>query len=668
MNWRTILFVLFPLLVSTISFGQLKSILDSLNRELKFIKEDTSLVQLYASIAMELYSSNPKSSLEYIQKGLDLSQKMNYHRGKALCLSVRGVWHYFQGENGKSMQSYYLSLKICDQYGFLDLKGITLSRIGDIEREEGNLTKAMAHQKEAIGILRKNNNPAYLLYALQRIGLLLVAQKKFDPALIHYQEALKLAKANRDIKQEAITWYYIAEVYLKQEKFDLAGKYFEKCIELNKIAGSLILEASALNHLTTIQIKTGLLDKALEVSRKALSVALPVNAKSEIENAYFNHYLIFKQKNISDSALNYYEKAVLLKDSLFNENKNKLIRQLQSDYEMQKKETALQQQTEIIRNKNYLLIAAFLIISLILSMALLIYRNQLQQKKAFLLLHQKQQEIVSQSEELKALNDEMSSLNEHLEDVVRQRTAELDKSITELLKQNQDMEQFSFIVSHNLRAPVARILGLVSILEKNEINGEYNLGIIRHLENVSLDLDTIIKDLTQVITIRNGKEQENEPVNLKQLTMTTFTFFNEELSKNNIYFAIEDGENVEVYSVKSYLQSIIYNLISNAIKYRNPLRPLEILIKIAENQDYLIYSIQDNGLGIDLKKIDPYKIFGLYQRMHIHVEGKGLGLFLVKTQLDALGGKIEVESEVDIGSTFTVYLPLQLKENDVGKN
>jgi len=110
-------------------------------------------------------------------------------------------------------------------------------------------------------------------------------------------------------------------------------------------------------------------------------------------------------------------------------------------------------------------------------------------------------------------------------------------------------------------------------------------------------------------------------------------------------------------TVKPYLDSILHNLLSNAIKYRHPNRLPEIHIQSKKEENEVCIVISDNGLGMDLNLVQD-KLFNLYSRFHTHVEGKGMGLYLVKTQLTAMGGRVEIDSEVDKGSTFKAYFRL----------
>lgn len=348
--------------------------------------------------------------------------------------------------------------------------------------------------------------------------------------------------------------------------------------------------------------------------------------------------------------------------------------------EIEKQNKAIFKQRILI----YAIIAGFLVILII---SFLFYRNILYKKKAFELLEKRKNEIEIQkealqlanqkiqeqnkeitihSEELTQLNEELTqsnqeivSLNNHLERMVSEKTHELKQTIQNLMAQNQDLEQFAYIVSHNLRAPVARFKGLLSILDRNKITDDYNLGMLCHMDNVANNLDEILRDLTNVITIRKGVELSKEKVNLKEISMNILTHFKEEIDRIDVEIKLDFETNNEIISVKAYVQSIIYNLISNAIKYRNPERKLILNIQQKNEGLQCCFVVNDNGLGIDLNLHEEYKIFGLYKRLHNHIEGKGLGLYLVKTQLESIGGSIKLTSEVNVGSTFTVYFPLE---------
>ncbi|TAH18130.1 MAG: hypothetical protein EAZ08_12020 [Cytophagales bacterium] len=266
--------------------------------------------------------------------------------------------------------------------------------------------------------------------------------------------------------------------------------------------------------------------------------------------------------------------------------------------------------------------------------------------------------IELQNKELYRNNKEIVALKNNLEGIVIQRTNELKQALDDLTKQNQDISQFSFIISHNIRAPIARILGLVNIFNENDYNDSFNKEIITHLKSTTIDLDTVIKDLTQIISVRNDLNKTKEEVDILEIIEATKNLLQNEIKNTNTVINIDISAKNKFFSIRSYIKSIIFNLIANAIKYKSNKRSPVIAIRTEVANGFVCLFVQDNGLGIDLTDVDMYKIFGLYQRMHDHVEGKGLGLFLVKTQIESLGGKVEIESKLDVGTTLKVYFPL----------
>lgn len=228
---------------------------------------------------------------------------------------------------------------------------------------------------------------------------------------------------------------------------------------------------------------------------------------------------------------------------------------------------------------------------------------------------------------------------------------EREKLITELTQNNKDLRQFSYITSHNLRGPIANLLGLSSLIDGFKIKDETLKEILNGIKKATLMFDDTIKDLTMVLNIKDQTSVPKEEVVI-EITLE------KAISQNKILF-----EKIEIdldYNFtkaptvnfnKAYFESIIFNLLSNSIKYRSPTRPLKINITTENTIDAIVLKFTDNGLGID---VDLYKerLFRLYQRFHDHADGKGLGLFLIKSQLEALGGSIDIESGVGIGTTF----------------
>lgn len=296
-------------------------------------------------------------------------------------------------------------------------------------------------------------------------------------------------------------------------------------------------------------------------------------------------------------------------------------------------------------------------------------------------LLQKNKEIEVQNEELRQQHEELTTthellekqkllveeknrdigiINQTLEQKVKQRTVELEETVKNLINQNNDLEQFSYIVSHNMRAPVARILGLINLLG---IDGdrEEREQLMEYLKESTIGLDEIIHDLSQIIDLRRGSEMIMEKVDLEKIIQHNLSDLSDEI-KNSKALVNLSIQVKELNAVKGYIQSILYNLISNAIKYRDPDRQLSLKISTSETPGNVIIEVEDNGLGVNMPEDRIHEIFHLYKRTHTHVQGKGLGLYLVKTQVEALDGRIDVKSTHGKGSHFRVTIPKSIRE------
>lgn len=258
------------------------------------------------------------------------------------------------------------------------------------------------------------------------------------------------------------------------------------------------------------------------------------------------------------------------------------------------------------------------------------------------------------------LNNSILEKQKGLESEIYRRTESENntkKLFDDLSVSYKNLEQFSFVVSHNMRAPLANIKGFVSLYNKNQdaIIDE-NAKIIECVEQSAEHLDGILSDLNSILKNKNGVLEEKEEIVFDQFVDNiTRSMFKEILSTETV-ITKEFGGHDTIYSTRSLLKSILYNIVQNAIKYRkNSVSPCIGIEFYTLNSNYII-KISDNGVGIDLKKYHD-RIFKLYSRFQQNVEGKGIGLYLVKSQVELLGGTIQVESEVNKGTIFIINLP-----------
>ncbi len=242
-----------------------------------------------------------------------------------------------------------------------------------------------------------------------------------------------------------------------------------------------------------------------------------------------------------------------------------------------------------------------------------------------------------------------------LRDLTEEKKAESEraKMISDITQRNKDLEQFSYIISHNLRSPVANIIGITEELKDETHSAESKLLLAEALSSDVKRLENVIVDLNTILQTKREINELKEKVNLSELVDNIKLSINDLIQRRGVVITSDFSEIDDVIFIKSYIHSIFYNLISNSIKYRQSDCDALIEIKSHYIDGQIVLTFKDNGRGIDLKAKGD-QIFGLYKRFHSDTEGKGMGLYMVKTQVEALGGKISVVSEVDHGSTFTI--------------
>ncbi|MBW7845055.1 MAG: PAS domain S-box protein [Bacteroidia bacterium] len=240
-------------------------------------------------------------------------------------------------------------------------------------------------------------------------------------------------------------------------------------------------------------------------------------------------------------------------------------------------------------------------------------------------------------------------------DITNSKKAELEREnlIDELTQRNKDLKQFGYIASHNMRAPVTNLLGLFSLIDKDKITDIETKEIVEGLERSTNNLNLVLKDLIQILNIKDRSNLDKEYLlfqeHFNEATQNLAALIISSKAKINIDFSKVDG----VFYKKDYLVNLFFNLISNSIKFKQPDKdPIIYITSIREDQKTkLIY--KDNGLGFDMNMVKE-RIFGMHQRFHKHPESKGLGLYLIKSQLHAMGGEISLQSAPLEGSTFTI--------------
>jgi len=264
------------------------------------------------------------------------------------------------------------------------------------------------------------------------------------------------------------------------------------------------------------------------------------------------------------------------------------------------------------------------------------------------LLASQNEKLVEARSIIEEKNERIQNQNAILEQQVEERTKEL-------VQYNLQLEKFTFMAAHDLRSPVARILGLGRILSMSR-NEEETKTIVSKLVQSTYDLDIIVNELGRILEIKGDGKRKITEIDFQSESANIQSKLKREIFESKATITTDFGKAPIIHSVKKYFRTILFHILHNAIKFRHPARRPFIHMQSEPCEDFICLSITDNGIGIDTELYGD-QLFEFHKRFHDHVQGKGLGLYLARIQMIALDGKIELNSKPDLGTTVKLYFP-----------
>ena len=242
-------------------------------------------------------------------------------------------------------------------------------------------------------------------------------------------------------------------------------------------------------------------------------------------------------------------------------------------------------------------------------------------------------------------------------DVTAQKNAEVEMQslLNTTTYQNESLLNFAHIVSHNMRSHGSNLSMLTDFLLEGKIDEEERMNALHMLKNAATGLNDTIAHLNEVVQIKTEAEQKMKQLDLRTLVHKVSQSLEALFASNHVDLSIDIPESYHVMGVTAYVESAVLNLMTNAVKYRDPEKSARIRVRTEDREQRIVLHIEDNGLGIDMKK-NGEKIFGMYKTFHHHPESRGIGLFITRNQIESMGGTIVVSSEPGKGSTFSITL------------
>lgn len=409
----------FLLLVPPFAFPQ-QNVIDSLENLLQTAK-DTNRVNILIRLSGQYYRKSPQKSIEISVEALELAKKIDFKRGTAKSHNMLGVGYSSLGNYSMGLENYLEALRIFEELGENISVGITSNNIGIIYKNLGNYSEAINFYLKSLSISEKTENQQGIIIALNNIGNIYYDWQKYDFALEYFRRTLALLENTGDKNRIAVLLNNIGEVYYNKEVYDTALTYFSRSLDLSEEIGSnkgilnsyrnmgdlyhkmedknralenyqralgIASDLGDRHNIAYLSVRIGEVYTSLGKNREALpyltkglSMAESIEASNLVKDAFLELSNYYDANNSSDSALLYFRKYTVVKDTLFNRDSRKELTEMQTRYETEKKEREIQiQKLRIQKQQNTMYYMVFVVVFVIVILYLIFNRYQLKQK------------------------------------------------------------------------------------------------------------------------------------------------------------------------------------------------------------------------------------------------------------------------------------------------
>ncbi|MEQ8925865.1 MAG: tetratricopeptide repeat protein [Fulvivirga sp.] len=476
--------------------------LDSLKQQLSITKVDSVKVQLLNDIAFGNININPIVAKDDVLIAYEKAKRISYNHGIARSLVVMGGVYWGFGNYEQALAHYLDALK---EYQKLDdIKGRSdcLNNIGEVYKKLGEYNNSLDYLKHSLALKEKITTDNVPALSYNNLGEVYTLMGDYEKALENYDIAIAAAKKQNDKRVLAYATDGYGTLYLAKKDYSKAVPYFNEAAILRKSMNDFRGLAYTYTNLGRCYFNQSQLDSALYYYKAGISASKKSSAADVRANLYQLISKVDSLKGDFKGAYYHYMRHDQLKDSIFNIEKSTQIARMQAEYENEILRKENETKEAQVSERNTLIIAVIMLLILTLALANAFYNQRTVQKKANKSLSQKNEqierqnlEIQTQAIKLRDLNDNLENLNQNLEAKIRSRTEELQKS-------NKELADYAFIHAHELRAPVANILGLVQLLRHAQMNPKDH-DMVEHLYSATEQLDKVIQGIV------NKEQQKN---------------------------------------------------------------------------------------------------------------------------------------------------------------
>jgi two-component system, sensor histidine kinase and response regulator len=639
--------VLFLLLI----FNSADPTSDSLKLELQKTDNPGTKASIYYSLARHYYGSNQDLAISYADSSIYFGELAELPKMQGNAINIKAVAYLIKSDFETSMKLNVDALRIRES--IQDTLGLVESHlnIGNILYRTGESFEAAERYKKALTYAKMANSQRGLSLLYNNLGsyyrdkwISTGAKEDLDSAKAYLSESLEIKTSLNDVSGLIHTLNQLSELAQGEKQYMLAENYLKRSLKVSEGISNTELQISVLTQLSQFNLEVGDKYQALNYAKSAFELAEGMGSNYMISSTA--NYLIDAYQETGDyrNALEVAKQKIEADGLLFNESKQKIQDDLLIQYESEKKELENQRLLEEqrfldlnLQRKNELLIAAVIILVGLIGLG--IYQRK------------KNNELELAKKKIDMTLAQLTEKN----DQVEKQSVLLSQANSELKEANSIREKLLSVVSHDVKAPLSSLQVLLEYWDQKILTNEELASLVPRIAKQTKTVQELLKNLLQwAQTQMKSSNLQLEEKNLRSLVDEAIQFAipTAEGKKINILNAIP--ENLSIQTDSNRLNFIIRNLVSNSLKFTNPDGQIKVSFESTGNGNI---HISDNGIGMSKEKLASLFQQGMGPSIGTAGEkGSGIGLLLCKEFAESMGARLEVESEENKGSTFTIVL------------
>lgn len=560
-------------------------------------------------------------------------------------LNGLAIAHTFQANYDKALGYLFKSLIECERDGTKADISVALNNIGLVYFKLKNYEKAIEYYSQSYDMKRIARDHFDLDRLLINIGLCYNQLKDFNRSQDYFYNAFVECGEDCDTEIKIEGKFGLGVANYNLGEYEIAIEYFQESYELSKENGSKRFLAENLVYLSHIYLRYEKFDTVRSVLNEAEGLAAEAGYNQLLIEIYKDFFSLYKEQESFQNASFYQSKYIKLKDSIYSDELITNLTKVSTNYEERRNIAIIASKEEALSRQKMFNVAIAVIAILAGSLVFVLYRSNLVKKRVNLDLSEAKATIENQ-------NKQLTTLNRNLEKMVDARTMELQIANEALKRVNDELDNFIYKTSHDIRGPLASLRGICNVAIM-DVKDPLSLDYFSKLDSTAEKLNTILTRLL-IINQINNSSASHELIDFKEIVEDVIVLEKKRGLPPRLRIRSEIDDGIIFYSDKELIRIILENLIDNAIKFYNDSDRIEpfVEIKVSKENIDLKISVTDNGIGIS--QVNPDKIFQIFSRASERSGTGGIGLYLTKTATEKIGGRIDLKTTPEGYTEFFV--------------